>query len=406
MAAVRVVVLNYDGGAVTMRCLEALLCTERDGHVLEIVLVDNASKDDVVARVRAEHPEIRVVVNATNEGFARGCNVALDNLDTIDFVALINNDTIVEPGWLVPLVAAAQPDDVGAVCPKLLLNTWARVVRIDAAEPVGVRALAVDATDALPEARFDERFEPTMRAGARWTRRSGAAVWWPVDEGDVSEVVVELLAAGSAHADIGDGTTATSVTVDAGGTTVALRSVGRRRIINSAGCALYEGWTGGDRGFLEPDLGQFDAPAEVFAWSGGAVLLKAAYLRDVGVFDPTFFLYYEDFDLSWRGRSKGWRYVYEPASVVLHEHMHSSGANSEFHRFWNDRNRRLTLVKNAPAKVAVRVVVGAVVHSVRARRFGDLRIMRAVPHAMRERRRINGERTVGMTEIACWMTAK
>ncbi len=50
----------------------------------------------------------------------------------------------------------------------------------------------------------------------------------------------------------------------------------------------------------------------MFAWCGGAVLLRADYLVDVGTFDERFFLYYEDTDLSWRGRHKGWRYQYVP----------------------------------------------------------------------------------------------
>ena len=85
-------------------------------------------------------------------------------------------------------------------------------------------------------------------------------------------------------------------------------------VINNAGSALYPGGYGGDRGFLERDAGQYDEPAEVFAWCGGAVLLSKAYLDDVGLFDERLFLYYEDTDLSWRGRLRGWRYVYEPTS--------------------------------------------------------------------------------------------
>ena len=45
-------------------------------------------------------------------------------------------------------------------------------------------------------------------------------------------------------------------------------------VINSVGGVLYEGWLGGDRGYLELDRGQYDEPAEVFSWSGAAVLLR------------------------------------------------------------------------------------------------------------------------------------
>ena len=47
---------------------------------------------------------------------------------------------------------------------------------------------------------------------------------------------------------------------------------------------------------------------DVQAWCGGAVLLRASYLADVGGFDERLFLYYEDVDLSMRGTERGWRY--------------------------------------------------------------------------------------------------
>jgi GT2 family glycosyltransferase len=200
------------------------------------------------------------------------------------------------------------------------------------------------------------------------------------------------------------------------------------RVINSAGGGLYKGWFGGDRGFMEPDVGQYDQPAEVFSWCGGAVVLSADYLRDVGIFDDSYFLYYEDFDLSWRGRAVGWSYRYVPESVVYHEHAYSSKAGSAFFTFWVDRNRRLTLVKNAPANIAVRVCLGAfkgwalhlILHTyTRLRRFRPpsphtykeqtknlMSFAIAVPNAMRARRALNRRRTVSHSAIQAWMTTK
>ena len=131
-------------------------------------------------------------------------------------------------------------------------------------------------------------------------------------------------------------------------------------VINNVGSNLYRGGFGGDRGFLERDLGQFEEPAEVFAWCGGAVLLKRSYLDDVGVFDEHLFLYYEDTDLSWRGRLQGWRYLYEPSSLVRHRHAASSGVGSPVFLYYTERNRLLVLAKNAPAKLALRAGLGEV----------------------------------------------
>ena len=76
-------------------------------------------------------------------------------------------------------------------------------------------------------------------------------------------------------------------------------------VINNVGTELLPGGFGVDRGFLEPDEGQFDEPAEVFGWCGAGVLLRRAYLDDVGLFDEDLFVYYEDLELSWRGTERG-----------------------------------------------------------------------------------------------------
>jgi hypothetical protein len=129
-------------------------------------------------------------------------------------------------------------------------------------------------------------------------------------------------------------------------------------VINNVGSNLFAGGFGGDRGFLEIDHGQYDEPAEVFAWCGGAVLLRRDYLDDVGLFDERFFLYYEDTDLSWRGRRRGWRYLYEPTAVVRHHHASSSGVGSPTFRYYTERNRLLMLAKSAPARLAWRAGLG------------------------------------------------
>ena len=143
-------------------------------------------------------------------------------------------------------------------------------------------------------------------------------------------------------------------------------------VINNAGAALYPRGFSGDRGFLERDAGQYDTSQEVFGFSGGAVVLARAMVDDVGLFDERLFLYYEDTDLAWRGRRRGWRYVYVPTAVVRHRHASSTVIGSPVFRFHTERNRPLVLAKNAPAAVALRA--GA-----RRRRPGRHRRQRPAP---------------------------
>ena len=92
---------------------------------------------------------------------------------------------------------------------------------------------------------------------------------------------------------------------------------GRPRI-NNVGNELGPTWEPHDRGYDEPDHGQYDQPEDVWGWCGAAVLLRRRYLDEVGRFDERLFMYCEDVDLSWRGAHAGWRYRYVPTSVVHH----------------------------------------------------------------------------------------
>jgi N-acetylglucosaminyl-diphospho-decaprenol L-rhamnosyltransferase len=124
--------------------------------------------------------------------------------------------------------------------------------------------------------------------------------------------------------------------------------------IQNAGSLLLSDGSGADRGFHEPDKGQYDVREEVFGACGAAVLYRRAMLDDVGVFDETFFTYYEDTDLSWRMRLRGWRILYEPGAVVHHVHAGSSGEWSPFFTFHVDRNRLFMILKNAPRLMVIR----------------------------------------------------
>jgi hypothetical protein len=118
-------------------------------------------------------------------------------------------------------------------------------------------------------------------------------------------------------------------------------------VVNNVGSEVTGDGYGADRGYLERDTGQYARDEDVFAWCGAAVLLRPAFLADVGLFDERYFLYYEDLELSWRGREHGWRYRYVPDSVVRHLHSASTVEGSATFAYYNERNRLLTLARHA-----------------------------------------------------------
>jgi GT2 family glycosyltransferase len=111
---VGVVVLNYRGVADTIACLESLAGLDVP---VRVIVVDNGS-DDGSAEQLAAVPGVELIANDANLGFARGNNVAVERLLAagVEFVWVLNNDTVVEPATLGALLAVADADPrVGAV---------------------------------------------------------------------------------------------------------------------------------------------------------------------------------------------------------------------------------------------------------------------------------------------------
>lgn len=110
-------------------------------------------------------------------------------------------------------------------------------------------------------------------------------------------------------------------------------------VVNSLGVAIDRYGAGFDIGDGSIDSDGRGGAESIDAFTAGAVLLSAAFLRATGGFDERWFLYYEDLDLSARGRALGWRYVVVHGSVVDHARGLSTGADGGRTRYLQERNR-------------------------------------------------------------------
>ncbi len=98
---------------------------DRGDLEVAIICVDNRSTDATAARIRREHPEVILIANDENLGFAGGNNVGLKAAldEGADLVYLLNHDTLVEPDFLVRAVQVADADEhIGSVQSLLLLH--------------------------------------------------------------------------------------------------------------------------------------------------------------------------------------------------------------------------------------------------------------------------------------------
>ncbi|VTS07280.1 glycosyltransferase family 2 protein [Tuwongella immobilis] len=120
---ISVVLVNYNGDRFLADCLDSLARQTWPRHLTEIILVDNASRDGSRDRITRDYPWVRLVPNPTNRGFAGGNNDGFAVAHG-DWIALLNNDTIVEPTWLESLATflLTHPEFTG-VASKLVFHS-------------------------------------------------------------------------------------------------------------------------------------------------------------------------------------------------------------------------------------------------------------------------------------------
>ena len=115
-----VVILNWNSREMTADCIRSLRTTT--GPDFKILIVDNGSTDGSAENLAQEFPEITVLPQGRNLGFAAGCNVGMRYAlaHAADYVLLLNNDTVVASDLICEMLAAIKGDPgIAVVCPKI-----------------------------------------------------------------------------------------------------------------------------------------------------------------------------------------------------------------------------------------------------------------------------------------------
>ena len=374
---VTVVVLNYNGGRRVPGVLEALAAQDLPDGQVAVWVVDNASADGSLELLARDFPWVRTIPNPTNDGFAGGNNVALREVTT-PFVALLNDDAYPAPDWARRLLEPFQREGaerLAAVSAKIVFLP--RFLPVELATPgfnpgtldtreLGVRVYRItvageDVTERVLWDRVAYGPEGEGPGRFRWTRPAGMLLV-PVDGPAEAPVRVGLRLAAEATKPVelawpGGGASVKAEPDPVDVEVQVPQGVDRVDVLNNAGSMVFRDGYGADRAYQQLDRGQYQRPEEVFAFCGGSVCFRTEALREAGLFDEDFFLYYEDTDLSWRLRTLGWSIRYQPSAVVRHIHSASSVEWSPLFVFHTDRNRLLMLTKNARAGLATREVL-------------------------------------------------
>lgn len=257
-----------------------------------------------------------------------------------DVVAVLNDDAVASPDWLVRAESLLVEREVAAVGPKIVLEGRFAEFRFDDERwyspgdprPLGRQLKSVttlDGKDVMPRLIGGiHRLEQAGDQRWRWTAGREAPVYLKLDDDGPRALVVD-------------------------GSEVAPDRV--VTLLNAAGSYLRRDGYTGDCGDSTADDGQYSEPRECFALTGAALVTTADTIARVGGLARHFFNYYEDTDWCWRARLCGLRNVCDPTTTVVHVRGQTSGGTTG-HRvqYLAERNRLLCLMRNAPLDLAAR----------------------------------------------------
>ncbi len=118
---VSVVILNWNNYDVIGKCLDSVL--RQSYKNLEVIVVDNASRDGSREMIQSRYPRIILLPQAKNLGFAGGVNRGIESA-TGDYIALLNSDAVADPDWIANLLDGMLGEAVVGACASKMLDFY------------------------------------------------------------------------------------------------------------------------------------------------------------------------------------------------------------------------------------------------------------------------------------------
>lgn len=118
--SVYIIILNWNGKELTLDCLKSLSKVQYDNY--KILVVDNGSIDGSVKAIAKQYPKVEILPLESNLGYASGNNAGFEYIKKTNsnFIIFLNNDTIVAPNFIEPLVKSLNVDSaIGQTVPKI-----------------------------------------------------------------------------------------------------------------------------------------------------------------------------------------------------------------------------------------------------------------------------------------------
>lgn len=117
MKKIAVVILNWNGAKLLEQFMPSITAYSDEA---KIYVADNASTDNSIAVIKEQFPSVTIIRNDGNYGFAKGYNVALEQVEEA-YYALVNSDVEVTKDWLTPIISTFDSEpNIGIIQPKIL----------------------------------------------------------------------------------------------------------------------------------------------------------------------------------------------------------------------------------------------------------------------------------------------
>lgn len=370
-----IIVLNYFGEKVIETTLNSLLSINYPKNRYEIIVVDNNSEDssrEILTRYSKDYSNIKLIFLNKNLGFSKGNNVGIKRTKG-EFVALLNNDCVVEKNWLRELVESATKDKkIFAVNSKILLYPKHINIKFNINPklvPVYVwlsKSRLYDTDEKLYYLPLYRRinyfqvempYEPYKDNIVEFTILFNSRGYKFENITDLKKsITFESSYYKVKNVTINGDDIEYQIAVKITDSYVANNSLDK---VQNAGIMVFQDGYGRDIGavisgskqYHEYDLEQYNKEKEVYAACGAAVLYNKKILDKIGYLEETFFMYYEDVEICERARFLGYKIIYNPKAVVRHHHALFSKEWSSFFIYHVEKGRLLHLYYNFPLRV-------------------------------------------------------
>lgn len=391
---ISILIVNYNGKKYLEDCLSSLFSINYPKNKYEVILVDNDSQDNSVDFIKKNFPKVNLIESDENLGFAGGNNLAYSKAKG-EYIVLLNNDTKVDINWLKELVDTAQrKKSIGIVSSKLYFDI--PFLELEIISDTQVKSniyptsnsyvpygLILDNISCSTEEKdhyvwYKSGFYEPVKGNyaSRWT--NGHAVLL-VPFTDKKSETYKLSLHGHPHTL----NSKTNFEIKIGGKTILKDTLNSKEVkqlnfivkkesiknqliylVQNAGNILFKNGLGRDRGsvilrtatelreFYDYDSDYYNTEKNLVAMCGASCLIKRKTIKSKYLFDPAYFMYYEDVDLSLKVWKQGYDIVYQPKSIVYHKHRATTNSQpTAFFIAHVEKNYLYFLLTHFPKKI-------------------------------------------------------